>query len=85
MVLNANIGIVVSLLQVFEDKFARREILAISVGCTHHSSGCSWNGELRELEVRNKFLYSTENNLKSNLNVQKSSSRLSRCFDQNLS
>ena len=40
------------LIQIFEDKFALREILSISVGCTNRSSGCSWSGELRDLEVR---------------------------------
>ncbi|KAJ7339337.1 hypothetical protein OS493_005730 [Desmophyllum pertusum] len=36
--------------KMFEDKFARREILSLPVQCTNHCDGCNWRGELGQLE-----------------------------------
>ncbi|XP_020613316.1 TNF receptor-associated factor 5-like [Orbicella faveolata] len=40
----------ISIEKIFEDKFARREILSLPVQCTNQSDGCNWTGELGHLE-----------------------------------
>ncbi|XP_070580773.1 TNF receptor-associated factor 6-like [Ptychodera flava] len=37
-------------LDVFDDIAMMREVLSLSVLCHYHSDGCSWKGELRELQ-----------------------------------
>ena len=39
------------ILQVFPDKFIRREVLALVVHCTFKEDGCVWKREVRHLEV----------------------------------
>jgi len=36
--------------KIFEDKFARREILSLPVQCANQCDGCDWTGELGQLE-----------------------------------
>lgn len=36
--------------QVFNDRFMRREVLALKVSCASRSNGCSWKGEVCDLE-----------------------------------
>jgi len=38
-------------LQVFPDMFTRREVQSFVVHCTFMDDGCSWKGEIRNLEV----------------------------------
>lgn len=38
-------------LQVFPDMFTRREVQSFVVHCTFVDDGCSWKGEIRNLEV----------------------------------
>ena len=38
-------------LQVFSDMFTRREVQSFVVHCTFMDDGCSWKGEIRNLEV----------------------------------
>ena len=35
----------------FRDNFAKREVLSLKVKCAAVDLGCSWKGELRDLEV----------------------------------
>ena len=37
--------------QLFKDNFAKREVLSLNVKCSAEECGCSWHGELRNLEV----------------------------------
>ena len=37
--------------QLFKDNFAKREVLSLNVKCSAEDVGCSWHGELRNLEV----------------------------------
>ena len=39
------------ILQVFPDKFIRREVLDLVVHCTFKEDGCVWKREVRHLEV----------------------------------
>ncbi len=38
-------------LQYFPDRFVRREIEGMIVGCPHQLKGCRWEGRLAKLEV----------------------------------
>ena len=38
--------------QLFKDNFAKREVLCLNVLCSAQEHGCSWHGELRDLQVR---------------------------------
>ncbi|CAI8012383.1 TNF receptor-associated factor 6, partial [Geodia barretti] len=40
--------------QLFKDNFAKREVLSLNVHCSADQCGCSWQGELRDLQVHNK-------------------------------
>ena len=46
-----NLIIIVADLQVFPDMFTRREVQSFVVHCTFMDDGCSWKGEIRNLEV----------------------------------
>ena len=35
----------------FRDNFAKREVLSLKVKCAAVDLGCTWKGELRDLEV----------------------------------
>ena len=37
--------------QLFKDNFAKREVLSLNVKCAAEDYGCTWHGELRNLEV----------------------------------
>ena len=37
--------------QLFKDNFAKREVLSLNVHCSADQCGCSWQGELRDLQV----------------------------------
>ena len=39
--------------QLFKDNFAKREVLSLNVHCSADQCGCSWQGELRDLQVHN--------------------------------
>ena len=38
-------------MQVFIDNAIKREILSLTVKCDLYNDGCSWIGELRDLQV----------------------------------
>jgi len=40
--------------QLFKDNFARREVLSLNVCCSANECGCTWHGELRDLELHSK-------------------------------
>lgn len=46
-----------SLVQVFPDNACRREILSLEAYCTFMTSGCTWTGPLKELEVHVCTMY----------------------------
>ncbi|XP_068735296.1 TNF receptor-associated factor 2-like [Montipora capricornis] len=44
--------------EIFEDKYAQREVLSLQVQCTNHVDGCQWRGDLGLLEDHeNKCLF----------------------------
>ncbi len=42
--------------QLFKDNFAKREVLCLNVLCSAQEHGCSWHGELRDLQVTSQLL-----------------------------
>lgn len=44
-----------SLLQLFKDNYAKREVLSLHVHCHAEEHGCVWEGELRNLEVHTVY------------------------------
>ncbi|CAL1527452.1 unnamed protein product [Lymnaea stagnalis] len=36
--------------EIFPDVATRREVLSLAIKCTNHNEGCTWQGELRELQ-----------------------------------
>ena len=49
--------------QIFPDNFMRREIMQLVVHCLYVETGCTWKGEVKDLEVRMPAL---ENHLHRN-------------------
>ena len=43
----------ITCMQILEDKGCRRRVLSLRVKCKEHEAGCSWKGELRDIEVNN--------------------------------
>ena len=48
-------------MQVFPDKAAERSVLSLLVHCTYANENCTWEGELRDLQVRAYFEYLCNN------------------------